>query len=265
MDGNYAEQVLMDFAERTKVQLVGHSQIPLYHQLARVLQKFIQNDFLRAGDRFPSEEAVGACFNVSRPTVNKAIQELLADGWLNRVRGRGTFVNKDPHIQLSLLNDKLSLVEQFPLHKFRYRLIRKRIEPPIPRINQILGLKLDEPLLYLRRLRLMDDQPLLVCDSILPAERFSGLGDHPFVNGSLYATLDQEYACPVLRSERSVEASEVVEREVAALLNVPLLSPILLLTGIAFTEGDEPIEYIQSYLREGVSLKSTVQRGESHS
>jgi DNA-binding GntR family transcriptional regulator len=161
MDGDYAEQLLMDFAERTKVQLVGDSQIPLYHQLARVLQKFIQNDFLQAGDRFPSEEAVGACFNVSRPTVNKAIQELLADGWLNRVRGRGTFVNKDPHVQLSLLNDKLSLVEQFPLHKFKYRLIRRRIESPIPRINQVLGLKPDEPLLYLRRLRLMDDQPLL--------------------------------------------------------------------------------------------------------
>jgi len=80
------------------------------------------------------------------------------------------------------------------------------------------------------------------------------------VNGSLYATLDQEYACPVLRSERSVEATEVVEREVATLLNVPLLSPILLLTGVAFTEGGEPVEYIKSYLREGVSLKSTVQR-----
>jgi len=106
----------------------------------------------------------------------------------------------------------------------------------------------------------MDGQPLLVCDSILPAARFPGLGEHPFVNGSLYATLDQKYGCPVLRSERSVEATDVVEREVAALLNVPLLSPILLLTGVAFTDGDEPVEYIKSYLREGVSLKSTVRR-----
>ncbi len=260
MDGNSAEQLLIDFASRTKVQLVGDSQIPLYHQLARVLQKVIQNDFLQPGDRFPSEEAVGACFGVSRPTVNKAIQELIADGWLRRERGRGTFVNEDPHVQLSLLNDKLSLVEQFPAHSFKYRLIRREIENPIPRINQSLGLNSDEPLLYLRRLRLMDGQPLLVCDSILPAARFPGLGEHPFVNGSLYATLDQKYGCPVLRSERSVEATDVVEREVAALLNVPLLSPILLLTGVAFTDGDEPVEYIKSYLREGVSLKSTVRR-----
>ena len=99
-----------------------------------------------------------------------------------------------------------------------------------------------------------------MCDSILPADRFPGLGESPFVDGSLYATLKQEYACPILRSERSVEAAEVVDREVSDLLQVPLLSPALLLTGVAFTTADVPIEYISSYLKEGVSLKSRVQR-----
>ena len=80
MNGGGAEQLLTRFAERTRIELVGNSQIPLYYQLARVLQKFIQDDLLEAGDRFPSEEVLGTCFGVSRPTVNKAIQELLTDG-----------------------------------------------------------------------------------------------------------------------------------------------------------------------------------------
>lgn len=261
MNGSDAEQLLASFAERTRIELVGDSQIPLYYQLARVLQKFIQGDLLRAGDRFPAEEAVGTCFGVSRPTVNKAIQVLLTEGWLTRVRGRGTFVKEDPRVQLALLSDTLSPVEQFSPQTFRYKLVHRRVKEPIPHINQLLGLDPDASLLYLRRLRLLHDHPLLVCDSILPADRFPGLGERPLIDGSLYATLHQEYGCPVLRSERSVEAAEVVDRQVADLLQVPLLSPVLLLAGVAFTEEDTPIEYITSYLKEGVSLKSTVKRG----
>ncbi|MCK4598600.1 GntR family transcriptional regulator [Candidatus Bipolaricaulota bacterium] len=259
MDGRDAKQLLTNFADRTRIQLVGDSQIPLYYQLARILHRFIQDDLLKAGDRFPSEEAVGACFGVSRPTVNKAIQELLTEGWLTRVRGRGTFVQEDPRVQLALLSNTLSPIEQFSPQALRYKLVQKKVEAAIPHINQLLGLEPDEPLLYLRRLRLLHEHPLLVCDSILPADRFPRLGERPFINGSLYATLNQEYGCPILRSERSVEAAEVVEREVADLLQVPLLSPALLLTGVTFTEGDEPIEYISSYLKEGLSLKSMVQ------
>ena len=263
MNGGVAEQLLARFAERAKIELVGDSQIPLYYQLARVLQRFIQDDLLEAGDRFPSEEAVGTCFGVSRPTVNKAIQELLTDGWLTRVRGRGTFVKEDPRVQLALLSDTLSPVEQFPPQTLRYELIHRRIEEPIPHINQMLGLDSEAPLLYLRRLRLVHEHPLLVCDSILPADRFPGLGESPFVNGSLYATLNQKYACPILHSERSVEAAEVVDRELSELLQVPLLSPALLLSGVAFTTGDVPIEHISSYVKEGVSLESKVQRASS--
>ena len=260
MNGGGAEQLLTRFAERTKIELVGNSQIPLYYQLARVLQKFIQDDLLEAGDRFPSEEVLGTCFGVSRPTVNKAIQELLTNGWLTRVRGRGTFIKEDPRVQLALLSDTLSPVEQFSPQTLRYELIHRRVEEPIPHINQVLGLDSEAPLLYLRRLRLVHEHPLLVCDSILPADRFPGLGESPFVDGSLYATLNQEYTCPILRSERSVEAAELVDREVSDLLQVPLLSPALLLNGVAFTTGDVPIEYISSYLKEGVSLKSKVHR-----
>lgn len=261
MDTTQAEQLLVHFAERMRVQLVGDSQIPFYHQLARVLRKYIQED-LQTGDRFPSEEAIGTCFGVSRPTVNRAIQELLAQGWLNRIRGRGTFVNEDPRVQLALLSDTLSPVEQFSPQRLRYELIeRKVMKPTLLHVSQLLELESDASLLFLRRLRLVDEHPLFVCDSILSAERFPGLGEQPFVKGSLYATLDEVYGCPILRSERGVEADEVVDREVANLINVPLLSPILLLTGVAFTTDDKPVEYITSYLKEGLSLRSVVLRG----
>ena len=255
-----AELLLAQYAERKKVELVNASQIPLYYQLAHILEKFIREAKLMQDDQFPSEEAVGSCFGVSRPTVNKAIQELLAQGWVSRIRGRGTFVKEDPRIQLKLLSDTMSPAEQFPPGTLVSRLIERRVEEATPYVAESLHLQSGDPAIYIRRLRELHGHPLCVCDSVLPAGRFRGLGESPFLRGSLYATIEEQYDCLVVRSERCVEATEVVEREVAELLDIPLLSPVLLLTGVSYSIGEDPVEIITAYFREGMCLKSTVTR-----
>jgi GntR family transcriptional regulator len=254
------ETLLSEFSQRRKVELVSDSQIPLYYQLARILEKFIREAKLEPDDQFPSEEAVGACFGVSRPTVNKAIQELLDQGWLNRVRGRGTFVREDPRIQLTLLSDTMSPAEQFAPGALKSRIVDRRVEEAVPYVAETLRLGSGALVIFIRRLREVRGHPLCVCDSLLPAARFQGLGEAPLLQGSLYTTIEERYDCPVVRSERWVEATEVVEREVGDLLDVPLLSPVLVLTGVSYTAGDEPVEIMTSYFREGISLKSTVTR-----
>jgi GntR family transcriptional regulator len=253
--------LLEDYADQTQIELVTDSQIPLYFQLARILQRFIRETSIPAGNQFPSEETIGACFGVSRPTVNKAIQELLNQGWLRRVRGKGTFVEEDPRVQLRMLSDNMSPVEQFPPGAVSYRLINRQILEASVDIAAGLAAEPGTPTLFLRRLRVLHDHPLCLCDSYLPASRFPGLGEAPFVRGSLYATLEEVYDCHLERSVRWVEASEVVEGEAAELLGIPLLSPILLLSGVTYcSKAGEPIEVIRSRFREGISLESTVTR-----
>ena len=254
-------ELLEGYAGQTRIELVSESQIPLYFQLSRILQRFIRETEIDVGEQFPSEEAIGACFGVSRPTVNKAIQELLSQGWLRRVRGKGTFVEEDPRLQLALLSDTMSPVEQFPPGAVSYKLIDRQIREAAPDIAKDLRVEAGAPVLFIRRLRVLHEHPLCLCDSFLPAARFPGLGEKPFVRGSLYATLEETYNCSLQRSVRWVEASEVVERNVADLLNISLLSPILLLSGVTFAmEDDVPIESIRSRFREGLSLVNTVMR-----
>jgi len=261
-NGSDAEALLTGFIAKAEHKLAEESSIPLYHQLFRILQKFIQGQGLQQGDRFPSEEAIASCFGVSRPTANKAVQELLSQGWLVRERGRGTFVHREPLVSLALLSDNLSLTEQFPpdapLHT---ELIRRKVGPAEPEIAHALHLDPSAPLLYLRRLRSVNKRPVMVCDAYLAADRFSTLDKHSFVRGSLYATLEEHYSCTIDHSDRWVEATEAVEQEVADLLGIPLFSPILLLSGLTYIQGEEhPIEYMISYIKEGVAFKSTVRR-----
>ena len=253
--------LLEDYASQSQIELVTDSQIPLYFQLAKILQRFIREVEIPAGDQFPSEETIGDCFDVSRPTVNKAIQELLNQGWLRRVRGKGTFVEEDPRVQLRMLSDNMSPIEQFPPGAVSYRLIDRQILEASRDVRAQLRMDEGGAVLFIRRLRVLHEHPLCLCDSYLPASRFPGLGETPFVRGSLYATLEEAYDCPLQRSVRWVEASEIVEREAAELLGIPLLSPILMLSGITYALKDEsPVEVIRSRFREGISLVNTVTR-----
>ena len=250
------------FADNVRGQLVGESSIPLYAQLCRMLRRFIEQEQLEPGDRFPAEETIAARFNVSRPTANRAGQELINQGWLVRERGRGKFVQNQHIVDLALLSENLSLTEQFPQDaELRTEFIARKILKTAQRVAQAIGLTPDAPILYLRRLRFVDERPVMVCDTYLPADRFSDLNRKAFVRGSLYATLEEKYGFTIERSERRVEAEEAVDPAVAELLQVPLFSPILLLTGLTFVEGEkQPIELMTAYVRERVAFKSTVRR-----
>ena len=69
---------------------------PVYLQLNRALRELILNGQISVGDRFPTERQVSADFGVSRPTANKAISSLVAEGILESRRGMGTFVRARP-------------------------------------------------------------------------------------------------------------------------------------------------------------------------
>ena len=70
------------------------NSIPFYLQIKRYLkQKLVLNE-LKPGDIIPSERELTERFAMSRSTVRKAIDELVYEGYLVKVQGKGTFVAK---------------------------------------------------------------------------------------------------------------------------------------------------------------------------
>ena len=68
------------------------SPVPLYHQLAEQLTAAIEDGRLQPGDPFENELALADRLDLSRPTVRRAIAELVSRGLLVRRRGVGTTV-----------------------------------------------------------------------------------------------------------------------------------------------------------------------------
>ena len=74
------------------IDLDRNSADPLYYQICKTLRKLIISGELVSGTRLPSTRMLMSELRVSRTTVRRAFDELLAEGYLSSRSGSGTFV-----------------------------------------------------------------------------------------------------------------------------------------------------------------------------
>ncbi|HWQ56791.1 MAG TPA: GntR family transcriptional regulator [Bryobacteraceae bacterium] len=68
--------------------------VSIPQQLRTLLLRAIREGTFKAGDRLPSERSLAEQCGISRTSVRETITELLSEGVLSRMAGRGTFVSK---------------------------------------------------------------------------------------------------------------------------------------------------------------------------
>ena len=71
-----------------------YSNIPLYCQLKNIIIEKIESGEYKEDTKIPSEQELCEQYNISRPTVRQAINELTNNGYLYKLKGKGTFVSK---------------------------------------------------------------------------------------------------------------------------------------------------------------------------
>lgn len=68
------------------------SNIPRYEQLKQILRDQIEQGRLKQGTQLPTMRDLMATYDVSYPTVTRALRDLSQEGLIQSERGRGTFV-----------------------------------------------------------------------------------------------------------------------------------------------------------------------------
>jgi len=223
--------------------------IPLYYQLKLRIQGLIGSEELRVGDMLPPENELCRHLGVSRPTVRQALSELVAEGWLTRQKGKGTFVSH-PKIDVRFLqkldsfNDQMRQKGLAPTTK----VLSLGKVPGVRRINEGLGLEPDEPLISLMRLRYGDGEPVVSVDTFIPYNRYPAILEHDLEAGSLYERLETLYGARICRVHREIEAANANRAE-AELLGIESGSAICLVRTLGYTDADVPVEYSMARYR----------------
>lgn len=98
-------------ANQLNLSVDRSSPVPLYHQIVQGIEAAIHSGLLAPGSRLDNEIDLAAQLNLSRPTMRKAMDELVRSGLLVRKRGVGTQVVSSQvrrPLELSSLFDDLS-------------------------------------------------------------------------------------------------------------------------------------------------------------
>src|SRR5262249_24128974 len=143
--------------------------VPKYYLITNVLrQAFAKFD---RGDRVPSEIELAAQFGVSRVTVQRALAQLVDDGIIVRLQGKGTFYAGDGRkggVQaISGALESLMMYE----NAASARVVGKSCSREAPaEVREYLGLDAGEEVVSFRRVALVDNEPLAYIVIYMPRE-----------------------------------------------------------------------------------------------
>jgi GntR family transcriptional regulator len=215
--------------------------MPLHVQFRDHLAAMVDNGELRPDDQLPPEQAIAKVFGVSSMPVRQALLDLAREGYVYRVRGRGTFV------QRSRVEERISILTSFS-ESLRaqgleptVRLLTQAVVTPRAEIQKALEVEGGE-ILYVERLGAVGRDPHAVLEAYLPLARYPGLADIPLAGQSLYGILAERYDTEVMSARSAIEVVRTTPTH-AGLLGMPNGSPALQVSGVSYDASKQPVEY----------------------
>ncbi|MBS9338521.1 GntR family transcriptional regulator [Fructobacillus sp. M2-14] len=218
--------------------------IPRYIEIHNEIRQRIAAGEWKTNKRLPAERELAASFDVSRMTLRQAIQTLVDEGILERRVGSGTFVAEKKVSERALgVTSFTELMKKSGREAQSVTVSYKITTPSVSEMDH-LNLKAEDEVLVMERLRMGDDEPILLEQTTLPVTLVNNF-TRSSLTDSLYKTLIDAGIQPG-RADQTVTASLATERQ-AALLEIKRGDPILSVRQVSYDQEDNPFEYVRSY------------------
>jgi len=219
------------------------ASIPLYVQIAESLLDRIESGELAPGHRLPAERHLSETLGVNRMTLRQALQSLEMQGLLVRRQGDGTYVTESKKIER----------QAGKLVPFTRGMKQRGLMPGAKIISfergladatvaRELGLRLSAAIYQVHRLRLINQEPVMLERFALSVAQFPDLERFDFTKRSGYEIFETEYGISIGRARQSLEAVLATDYE-APLLQVKTGAPLMLETRLAYGQAGQPVEY----------------------
>lgn len=203
---------------------------------------------MKENEKIPSEREICDLYDVSRTTVRQAISELEREGYVYIKHGKGTFVAPKKYNQnlqgFYSFTEEMKKMGKVPSSKvLKFEILQASNE-----IAKKMILQNDELVYKFRRIRLADEEPMMLETTYVPYSVFPGITKNMLESNALYDIFNNTF------NERVEYAEEVflpvlTNEEEGKYINVDVGSPSLKITRYAFNKNNKIIEYTVSIAR----------------
>ncbi|MBA8840975.1 MULTISPECIES: GntR family transcriptional regulator [unclassified Ochrobactrum] len=224
------------------------SSAPLYAKVEATLASEIASALLPFGSQLPPEDDLTVRFGVSRTTVRKAVENLVARGLLEIRRGKGTFVT-EPKIRQELTELSGFVEDMIALGRNpTAKLLDKRLVPASDVVAKHLNLPQGAQVYRIERVRLADGIAMSFDETYLPMDIGEKIVSNDLEAEPIFSLLENKYGLPLIEAEYQLEAATADDR-VAQALGIAPTSPVFLIERTSYCEGPRPIDYEKLYYR----------------
>lgn len=224
---------------------------PVYYRLQSEIKEKIESGKWKPGMMIPPERVFVEENSVSIGTVKKAITNLVNEGFLYRVQGKGTFVT-----DTELRRNRLRYYRLFKDFKdketnLEFKILERRKVSGQKPIRQFLKIRSNQKLIRIKRIMSCGGQRQIYSVSFLPEKLFKGLESIPVSDleaQPLYTYLEEHYEVPTINNQELISAVGS-DDETSVPLGIGKGTPLLMIEMLAFTYKEKPYEYRISYCR----------------
>ena len=221
-----------------------------YKDIENYLKNRIESGQLKVGYQIDEEDELSKKFNVSKLTVNKALANLANEGYLLRVKGKGTFVKKRSWGEQAVdrryhsLSEDIIMQGKVPGAKLiEYKVI---LGNDAPEIADIFAIEKTDLIHYFVRVRTADDIPVAISYSYISAKEVPYIDVNILDGGSLWRFLADSGFEGTEKSYYRIEAVKAT-REQALLLKIEEGEPLLLSHHKSGMKNGTIYNYVDTY------------------
>lgn len=218
----------------------------LYEEIMTGIKQYIETNRLNQGDQIPTEAELCEIFQASRISIRRAIKELVDEGVLQIIRGKGTFVNtfrKEIHLlHFQGYTEGLTTKSEF----ITKDIISMEKIKGTAHINNKFNNQFDEYIELVRKVY-RNNQILSLDYAYFPTELYPEIENKITAESSTFRIINDEYGINFSKVCKDLEFVHPTE-EVQKHLEVNRMTPIILVDKIIYNEKSIPVHYSNYHL-----------------
>lgn len=207
------------------------------------LRESIMIGHYKTGDMIPTEAELMAGYGVSRVTVRKALDTLVAQDMLQRVAGAGTFVKntivKEKVPILRGFTDEITEMGMTPKSK----VVTFEVVKAPDSLYRILGIDKEEMVYHIQRIRYADDVPFVLETTHMSVRLYPDMS-LKILNGSKYHYVEDTLGLKIKYSQHTVTPI-LPSRDVMELFGLSAQQPIVKAANTTFLENGQVLDYTE--------------------